>query len=96
MKAVDLAKMSPSLAELLKLASEENVILTTSEGRRFVLAEIDDFAEEVAQVRQNTALMQLLDERSRETATFTLSQAREQLRAKKRGRPNGRNAKKRK
>ena len=36
--------------EALDLASEDNVLLRTSEGRQYVLAEIDDFAEEVARV----------------------------------------------
>ena len=63
MKAIDLSTASPTLAEVLGLAGEDNVILETAEGRRFLLAEIDDFAEEVEAVRQNEALMRLLAER---------------------------------
>ena len=69
--------------EVLDLASEDNVILRTPEGRQYVLAEIDDFAEEVAKVVQNVPLMQLLQERSQETEHFSLSQVREQLQRKK-------------
>jgi hypothetical protein len=83
MKAIDLSKNSPSLSEVLRLAGEDNVILRTPEGRQFVLAEIDDFAEEIQAVLKNNALGQLLEERSKETPTLTLSQVREQLQEKK-------------
>jgi hypothetical protein len=83
MKAIDLSTSSPALPEILQLASEENVILKTADGRQFVVAEIDDFAEEVRLTRQNEALMRLLDERSKGT-TLSLKEVREQLQ-KKRG-----------
>ena len=41
MKAIDLSTTSPTLREVLDLAGEDNVILRTSEGRQFVLAEIE-------------------------------------------------------
>jgi hypothetical protein len=84
MKAIDLSTCSPALPEILQLASEENVILKTADGRQFVIAEIDDFAEEVRLTRQNEALMRLLDERSKERTTLSLKEVREQLQ-KKRG-----------
>ena len=80
MKAIDLSTTSASLEDVLGLAAEENVVLKTAEGRRFVLAEIDDFGEEVAAASQNKDLMKLLDERSKEAKTFTLSEVRKQLR----------------
>jgi hypothetical protein len=83
MKVIDLSTTSPTLPEVLELAGEDNVLLRTPEGRQYVLAEIDDFAEEVARVGQNGSLMQLLRERSKETSQFTLSQVREQLQGKK-------------
>jgi hypothetical protein len=81
MKAIDLSTATPTLAEVLELAGQENLILKTPEGKEFVLAEIDDFAAEVALVRQNDALMQLLAERSKEPGKYTLSQVRERLNA---------------
>jgi len=80
MKAIDLSTTSASLADVLRLAAEENVVLKTAEGRRFVLAEIDDFGEEVPAASQNKDLMKLHDGRSKETKTFTLSEVRKQLR----------------
>jgi hypothetical protein len=79
MKAIDLSAAAPTLAELLQLAGNENIILRTPEGREFVLAEIDDFAQEVALTRENEALMQLLAERSSEPTRYTLDQVRQQL-----------------
>jgi hypothetical protein len=84
MRAIDIGETATTLHELLSLAGEANLILRTPEGRIFVLAEIDDFAEEVAQVTQNGPLMQLLTERSKEIGRFSLGQVREQLQAKKR------------
>jgi hypothetical protein len=83
MRPIDVSATSPTLREVLELASEDNVILRTPEGRQYVLAEIDDFAEEVAKVRSNESLMHLLDARSKEAAHLTLSQVREQLQGKK-------------
>ena len=79
MKIVELTTIAPALAELLELASEDTLILKTSEGREFVLAEVDDFDTEIDLVRQNEELMTLLAERSREKKTYTLQQVREQL-----------------
>jgi hypothetical protein len=79
LKIVELTTIVPALAELLDLAGEDTLILKTSEGREFVLAEVDDFDTEIAQVRQNEELMALLAERSREKKIYTLQEVREQL-----------------
>jgi hypothetical protein len=79
MKTVDLSIEHLNLAELLKLASQENVILKTQEGREFLLAETDDLDAEVSLVRQHEELMRLLARRSLETKTYTVHQARERL-----------------
>ena len=83
MNAINVSRTSPTLRKVLELAGEDNVLLRTSEGRQYVLAEIDDFAEEVAKVRNNKAIMRLLGKRSKEPAPFTLSQVREELQGRK-------------
>jgi len=83
MKAINVSRTSLTLREVLELAGEDHVLLRTSEGRQYVLAEIDDFAEEVAKVRNNKAIMQMLGKRSKETAQFTLSHVREKLQGRK-------------
>lgn len=79
MKTIELSVQIPSLAEIIELAEEDTIIIRTTDGKEFVLAEIDDFAREVSLVRQNKELMELLDARSKETKTYTLSQVRNKI-----------------
>lgn len=79
MRTVAVSTESPDVRHLIDLASEENIILKTPEGREFVLAEVDDFDREIELVRQNEELMEFLDQRSQETTRLTLSQVRERL-----------------
>ena len=79
MKTIDLATESVTLKKLLQLAGGENVLLRTSEGHEYLLASIDDFAEELSKVRENAALMKTLEERSQEKTTYTLAEVRRKL-----------------
>ena len=67
MKIIDAARLS-TLAELLDLAEDETVLVTTPDGREFIVAEIDDFDEEIEAGSRNRELMELLEERSKEKA----------------------------
>ncbi len=82
MKTIVVSDKQPTLNEVLKIASEENVILKTIDGKEFVVAETDDFDKEIELVRQNADLIQLLDERSKEKSTYSLNQIKEQLNLK--------------
>jgi len=73
MKTLEVTDRPRDLRPLLELASEENLVLTTPGGRKFVLAEIDDFEEEVRLVRENPELMAFL--RARSSGAKTLSEA---------------------
>ena len=79
MKTIKVTENSLNLEAILNLASKENILLETPEGREFVLAEIDNFDREVELTRQNQELMNFLDERSREQKTVTLNQVRQQF-----------------
>ena len=79
MKTIDLSEETPTLRELLEIASDENILLRTPEGREFVFAEVEYFDKEVELVRQHEELMQFLNERSQEKETYTLEQVREHL-----------------
>ena len=72
MKTIHLSEIVPTLMEILAQADEATIILKTPEGREFVLAAVDNFAQEVALVGQNEELMQFLDQRSKETERYTL------------------------
>jgi hypothetical protein len=80
-KTIDLSEIVPTLMEILSQADEDTIILKTPEGQEFVVAAVDNFAQEVALVGQNEELMQFLAQRSQETKRYTLSQVREQLNA---------------
>ncbi len=82
MKTVDLSSTTPTVNELLDLAGEGLILIKTPSGREFVLAEVEDFEDEIERTRQNAELMAFLDERSRETVTYTLEQVRERLKLK--------------
>jgi len=81
MKTIDLANQTPSIEDLVQWASEGNIILRTAEGREFLLAEVEDlpFDQEVELVRQQSELMQFLDQRSRAGRTISLDEARKAL-----------------
>ncbi|MBC6456246.1 MAG: hypothetical protein GDA43_26355 [Hormoscilla sp. SP5CHS1] len=79
MKTIDLSNKVPTLRKILALAGEDTIILKTSEGQEFVLAEVDDFAREVELVAQKEELMQFLEQRSNEAKRYTISQVREQF-----------------
>jgi hypothetical protein len=71
MKTIDLTTVAQPVEDLLDLASIEEVLLRLPNGKVFLLASVsdtpvddDDFEDEVARTRQNTALMDLLRERS--------------------------------
>lgn len=79
MRTIELLDEPPSINEVLKLAGKEDIILRSLDGQEFVLAEIDDFNREIELTRQNQRLMKFLEERSKETKTFTLKQVKQQL-----------------
>ena len=79
MKTLDLSDGGHGLREVLELASEENLILSTLDGRRYVLAEIDDFDAEIRLVREHRELMAFLDQRSTATDPLTLDQVKQEL-----------------
>jgi hypothetical protein len=79
MKTIELRQQVLSFPDVIELASHENIIVRTSEGREFLVAELDDFDREIQLTRENQELMEFLEERSQETTTFTLAQVRQRL-----------------
>lgn len=85
MKTIDLASNSATREEIFQLAERQGVFVRTADGKLFIVAEIededvaDDFADEVARTRKNTALRELLVERSREPGILTIDEVREKL-----------------
>ena len=79
MKTIDLSQFRGGLSEVLNLAAEKNLVLTTSDGRQFVIAEIDDFEAEVRLVRENRELMEFLRQRSAPGKTYSIEEVRAAL-----------------
>jgi len=79
MKTVVVSTRAKTLNALLKRAQESGLILRSPNGREFVLVELDDFNREIELTRKNKKLMKLLDERGRQTKTFTAAEVRAKL-----------------
>ena len=80
MKTIDAGTVA-TFSELLDLAEDETVLVTTQDGREFILAEIDDFDDEIEAVSQNRELLELLEERSKEKAKggYSLEEVKKRL-----------------
>ena len=79
MKTVTISARAKTITALLRQARRGGLILRSPDGYEFILAEIDDFNREIELTRQNKKLMQLLDERGKQTATLKAAEVRAQL-----------------
>ena len=85
MKTIDLTTERAGIEDILHLAEHQNLLVRTTDGKVFVVAEVDaadvedDFAHEVALTRHNQALRELLADRSREPGKYTMDQVRQKL-----------------
>jgi hypothetical protein len=79
MKKINVSPHARNIKQLLDQASADNIILRASDGREFVLAEVDDFNREIELARQSDQLMKFLDERGKQDQTIGLSDARARL-----------------
>jgi hypothetical protein len=64
MKMINLAEQPIDITHILELAQEGPVVLLAADGREYVIAEADDFEQEVEQLRSSLAFQRFLDERS--------------------------------
>ena len=74
MRTIELDKEPLDLAAVIKLASQEPVLLVTPEGKEFCLAEADDFEQEVETLRGSQAFQRFLEERSASTKRIPLEE----------------------
>jgi len=79
MKTIEIEQAAITLSELLRLASEDNVVLRAADGKEFLLAQMDDFPQEVALVREQPELMAFLQEPSRSSQRLSMSEVRAKL-----------------
>ncbi len=74
MRTIELDKEPLDLAAVIKLASQEPVLLVTPEGKEFCVAEADDFEREVEILRGSQAFQRFLEERSASTKRIPLEE----------------------
>jgi hypothetical protein len=79
MKTVTVSKRSKGINALLKQARRQNLILRSSEGHEFILAELDDFDREIELTRQNKQLTEMLARRAKQTQTVSFKEAKARL-----------------
>jgi hypothetical protein len=80
MKTIELARHLHSVDQLLSMARDDVVLLTTESGESFVLSSADDFATEVQLLRRNQAFLAKLDELKKDDRTISLEEAENKLR----------------
>jgi hypothetical protein len=76
MKSIKLKTTRPTVAELIRSAEHEPVMLETATGQRFLLSPADEFATEVELLRKHHKLLAFLDARGKESPTVPLDKAR--------------------
>ena len=86
MKTIDLATIEQPVEKLLDLAEHEGILIRLPNGKVFLIASItdegeseEDFADEIARTRRNTALMDLLRDRAQEKKRLTSEEMRKRL-----------------
>jgi phosphoserine phosphatase len=79
MKIIDVPIDSTALISLLTEAKQENLILRTADGLEFILAEINNFDDEIELTRQNQELMAFLNDRGQQTKTISAAEVRARL-----------------
>lgn len=79
MKTIAVSKRAKGVNQLLRQAEQENIILRSSDGTEFILAEIDDFNREIELTRRNKKLMRFLEQRAKQVKTIPIEDAKKQL-----------------
>jgi phosphoserine phosphatase len=79
MKIIDVPIDSTALIALLTEARQQNLILRTADGLDFILAEINNFDQEIELTRHNQDLMTFLNERGQQTKTISATDVRSRL-----------------
>ena len=74
MKTIDLKKRKHSLAELLRLARSQSVLIRSTSGEDFLLEQADEFDREAAALGRSDKFMSFLDSRLKETGDIPLAE----------------------
>ena len=80
MRIIKLDSHPPSVADLLGMAREESVLVTTESGESFVVSPADEFETEVELLRRNHSFLAMLDTWKAEKERIPLEEATKKLR----------------
>ena len=80
MKTVALSTKAASVAELLRMARQESLLVTTEDGECFLISSADDFDTEVQLLRRNHKFLAMLDKLKSDRDTIPLEEAEKTLR----------------
>jgi len=78
-RSIKLTAHPPSVADLLNMAREDVVMVTTEDGETFVVSSADDFQTEVQLRRRNHDFLATLDAWKREKEGVSLEEAEKTL-----------------
>ena len=79
MKMINLAEETVEVAELINFARQGPVLLLTPGGQEFLLAEADDFDEEVEALRASQTFQQFLEARSASKHRISLEEIEREI-----------------
>ena len=80
MRTIDLTQQTMNLIDLLRLASQDSLLILSNDGHQYVLEEADEFEREVAMLGRSDKFMKFLEERSKEEATISIDELEKKLR----------------
>ncbi|MBS1259553.1 MAG: hypothetical protein MAG551_02625 [Candidatus Scalindua arabica] len=80
MKTIDISTKKSSINELLNMAKEEPILVTTKDGDSFVISSTDEFNSEVELLRRNHKFLSMLDSFKGEDETFPIDLVEKTLR----------------
>ncbi len=79
MKNVDLRNTQVDLVELLHLAEGESVLVVSKDGHEFILAEVDDFDDEVQALRNSPRFQSFLDQRMKSGVRIPIEEIEKEI-----------------
>ncbi|MFQ5686522.1 MAG: hypothetical protein ACE5GV_07670 [Candidatus Scalindua sp.] len=80
MKTIDISTKKSSINELLNMAKEESILVTTKDGDSFVISSTDEFNSEVELLRKNHKFLSMLDGFKEEDEAFPIDLVEKKLR----------------
>lgn len=79
MRIIQIPSESTEIRAILEQARDEDLIVRSADGSEYLLTAVADFDRELVLTRRSEKLMELLEERARQTETIPLEKVKQQL-----------------